>query len=200
LRFISLLPLYCLPTVKKLTAIAFCGLLLFNWCGYLLLSQYLQHRADENLQAAFAQGQYQQQALLELQVPTTLPYTTDWAEWQDAEGTVEIQGVLYRYVQRKIQDGHLYVRCLPHAEKQLVLNARDQFTQLALSLEQNSDGKKGQSQTITVHPFMGDYDDQLPTGLQHPGATRQPQAWPAYATSLPSVCPSIGTPPPEYFS
>lgn len=186
-----------LLALKKLTAIVCCGLLLFNWFGYQLLSQWLQQKADTRLQQNFAQGNYNPQSLLELSVAVNLPYTTDWAEWESTEGNIEIDGILYHYVQRKIQDGRLFVRCLPNAEKQMVLSARDQFVKLSLSMESAPEGKKGQSQKISISNFIGDYDDNIiTTGFKCPP---MPHAGFALLNppSLAEVHYRLLTPPPE---
>jgi hypothetical protein len=131
----------------------------FNWFGYQGLSCYLQHRADQSLQTLIDNGNYNNQALIELSVAVNLPYATDMLGWEKFEGEIEIDGVHYRCVQRKLENGRMYVRCLPNAEKQNVLNARDAYFKLAYSINQHAQNKQG-SGTIYISNYIGDYDDQ----------------------------------------
>jgi hypothetical protein len=172
-------------------------LLLFNWFGYQLLSTWLQQKADTRLEQNFAQGNYNPQSLIELSVAVNLPYTTDWTEWENTEGNIEIDGILYRYVQRKMQDGRLYVRCLPHAEKQMVLSARDQFVKLSLSMESGTESKKGQSQKISISNFIGDYDDNMITTRFACPAPLVPGFSLVPAQALTEQYYTLITPPPE---
>jgi hypothetical protein len=143
--------------LKKIATIAILAILLFNSLGYRLLTQYLQHRADTQLQARIDERRYNPASLLELSVDLSLPYTTDQQQWQQYEGSIVIDGIHYRYVERKIENGRLYVRCLPNTGKQQVLSARDEFFKLAYNLGQPVEQKK--SAPVFVSNYLGDYDD-----------------------------------------
>lgn len=170
---------------------------MFNWCGYQFVVQYMQHRADARQKAQISQGNYASTQLIELKKQLNLPYSTSWAGWEDAEGTVEIDGFIYSYVQRKIEDGFLHVRCLPHTERQMLINARDQFTKLALSLEQGADKQSSDKAPVSIKTFIGDYDDQLSIHFSVPAVNGLPARFaemeePVLTGSHPS-----DTPPPE---
>ncbi len=172
--------------------------MLFNSLGYRLLTQYLQHRADTKLQARIDERKYNPASLLELSVDLSLPYSTDQQHWQQHEGNIVIDGIHYRYVERKIANGRLYVRCLPNTGKQQVLSARDEFFKLAYNIGQPVEQKK--SAPVFVSNYLGDYDDatqhwQLPSPLV---AAAHPAALPAVACSLrPAEVPDL---PPEIWS
>lgn len=131
--------------------------MLFNSVGYRVLSHFLQERATLQVQAQIDEGNYEHTALLELSVSMNLPYATDWTDWEKMEGDVQIDGIHYRYVERKLADGRMYVRCLPNTPKQTVLNARDAFFEMAYDINKQTENKK--SSGVFVSNYIGDYDD-----------------------------------------
>jgi hypothetical protein len=146
--------------LKKFAAISFLVLLLFNTCGYRIVTGWLQTRAEEKLQAIIDDKTYNPSSLLELSVVTNLPYTNDWSDWEHVNGTIEVNGYQYQYVERKLEKGKMYYHCLPNSEKQTVVAARDQFQQLVNNFNQQSDNKSS-SKSIIVNNFIGDYDDAV---------------------------------------
>jgi hypothetical protein len=143
--------------LRKLAIIAILGILLFNAAGYRLLVEWLQHRADHAVQARIDNRSYDPASLVELSVDLSLPYTTNWTGWEAVEGDIVINGVHYRYVERRLADGRMYVRCLPHAEMQQLLSARDAFASLAFQFNKDSGAKK--SAPVYISNYLGDYDD-----------------------------------------
>jgi hypothetical protein len=129
--------------LKKLAAIILLLLLFFNWYGYRLLSDFMQQRSDSRLEARIDQNDYDESQLIELRVPMNLPYHNDWAEFERFNGEIEIDGVHYKYVKRKVENGELVLMCLPNSEKQLIQSARDNFFKLVNDLQQPSSEKKG---------------------------------------------------------
>lgn len=145
--------------MKKIAAIALLALLLFNWCGYRLVADWLQARAEAKLDAAIDQHDFNDQQLVEFSVVTNLPYTNDWLDWERTSGTIEINGYHYQYVERKLEKGKMLYRCLPNNEKQMVVNARDEFFQLVNSFNQQNNQKPASSKSVAINNFIGDYDD-----------------------------------------
>jgi hypothetical protein len=130
----------------------------FNWIGYQGLTHFLQKRANVQMQTQIDAGAYDEASLVELSVPMNLPYTTNWQGWESFEGDIEIDGIHYRYVQRKLENGRMFVRCLPNIEKQQVMNARDAFFKLANSIGKSSEHNQN-SAPVYISNYIGDYDD-----------------------------------------
>jgi hypothetical protein len=144
--------------VKKIAAIILLVLLLFNTCGYRMVADWLQIRAEDRLQTVIDDHSYDVANLVELSVITNLPYTNDWLEWEHVNGTIEVNGYQYQYVERKLEKGKMFYRCLPNREKQTVVAARDEFLQLVNNFNQQTDHKSS-SKSIVINNFIGDYDD-----------------------------------------
>ncbi len=123
-----------------------------------MVADWLQIRAENNLQSAIDNHDYRADNLIELSVATNLPYTNDWLSWEQVKGTIEVNGYQYQYVERKLEKGKMFYRCLPNHEKQTVVSARDQFEQLVNNYNQQTD-HKSPSKSIVISNFIGDYDD-----------------------------------------
>jgi hypothetical protein len=144
--------------VKNAAAIGLITLLLFNLCGYRMVADWLQTCAEQRLETNIDQGSYNINQVIELSVVTNLPYTNDWKDWERCSGTIEVNGLHYQYVERKMEKGNMRYRCLPNAEKQNLMAARDEFFQLVNNFNNQSDSKKS-SPSILINNFIGDYDD-----------------------------------------
>jgi hypothetical protein len=114
---------------------------LFNWFGYRLLSDYLQHRADTQLETRLDQQQYNEASLIEIRIPLNMPYQNVSSEFERYDGEVEFNGIHYKYVKRKVTNGELILLCLPNENRMRLLNARDEFFKLVNDLQQSASGK-----------------------------------------------------------
>jgi hypothetical protein len=145
--------------LKRLAAISFLCLLLFNIAGYRLWFHYAERQATAQLVATVEQDQYDASELITLTVPLSLPYQTDWADWEKVRGEIEIDGTVYQYVQRKVSGGQMILQCLPNHKQQQLVSARDRFFELANSF---SDDQKKEAPAHTVKltkPSLTDFDD-----------------------------------------
>ena len=148
--------------MKRFAAIFFLSLLLFNTAGYRLLFDVAEHRATEALMATVEQEQYNASELITITVPLSLPYQTDWADWEQVRGEIEIEGITYHYVQRKVSGGQIMLQCLPNRQQSKIESARDRFFKLANSFQGDNDGKKDAAGSVLKFskPVLTDFDDQ----------------------------------------
>jgi hypothetical protein len=123
--------------------IAFCLIMLLaiNWYGYDLLLHILSNQSNKSLAADFEQGNYRQEELLEIKVDLELPYSTDWENFEKISGTVSVEGVIYNFVERKLENGHMVYHCLPNYKSTSIQNARDYFHTLVYNLEKQESKK-----------------------------------------------------------
>jgi hypothetical protein len=144
--------------VKKIAATLLITLLLFNWFGYNLVVNYLQQQSDTHLEALLDDNQYDDAGLIELKIPTYIPYQTSWASYERYDGEVELNGVLYKYVKRKVSNDTLYLMCIPHTKKMNLETARDDFFKNTNDLAQNNTANKQGSKSVTYKNMMSEYD------------------------------------------
>jgi hypothetical protein len=107
------------------------------------------------------QEQFETSDLITLSVPLSLPYQTNWVGWEKVRGEITIDGVTYQYVQRKVENGHIVVQCLPNRQQAKIESARDRFFQLANSFQaDNSSNNESSNNTVKItKPSLTDFDD-----------------------------------------
>lgn len=121
----------------------------------------MQHKSDKVLESKLDKNLYQEEDLLELKLPINLPYQTTWAAYERFDGEIEIDGILYKYVERKVSDDTLYLKCLPNKEKMNLENAKDDFFRNTNGIAQNKNTKSGPSKTAVFKKILGDFEDNL---------------------------------------
>lgn len=159
--------------LKKIASILLLAMLVFNWCGYRWVINYMQQQADATLEAKLDNHDYDESQLIEIRVPVNMPYQTNWADFERYDGSIEVNGVHYNYVKRKVENGQLVFKCIPNQARQKLQNAGDNFFKLVNDLQQDHSAKK--SNTNVIKSALSDYEVQL-------------------ALYVPVVSPSIQTP------
>lgn len=134
--------------LKKITAIFFLILFSFNSFGYRLLFDYMQQRTDKKLEARLDNNSYDESQLIELKIPVNVAYQTSWTAYQRCDGEITINGVMYKYVKRKLSNDTLYLMCIPNSAKMRLEAAKNNFYKISNDLNQNSDSKKSDSKSV----------------------------------------------------
>jgi hypothetical protein len=146
--------------VKKVTALFFITLFLFNLFGYRLVVQYMQQKVSDQLEARLDRNLYNESQLIELKVPLHLPYQTNWSAYQRFDGEIEVEGIMYKYVKRKVANDTLYLMCIPNTKKMNLETAKNDYFKLSNDLTQNNNSKKSDnSKTISFKSLQGEYDE-----------------------------------------
>jgi hypothetical protein len=146
--------------MKRAAAILLLIIFLFNWFGYRLLSDYLQHRADTQLESQLDQQQYNEASLIEIRVPLNMPYQSVSSDFERYDGEIEFNGIHYKYVKRKVQNGELVLLCLPNENRMRLQNARDEFFKLVNDLQHNSQSKNSTSAGSIKNPVTEYWQQQ----------------------------------------
>jgi hypothetical protein len=145
--------------MKRIVAILLMGLLFFNWYGYQLVSGYLQDRADRRLEASLDQAGYDQSQLISIKVPlTSLSYYNSSTNFERVDGQIEVNGILYKYVKRRIYKDSLEMLCIPNSSAMGLAAAKNAFFQQVNDLQQNTpQGKKSPAAPHSYKGFSKDY-------------------------------------------
>lgn len=120
----------------------------------------MEGQADVKLEARLDRDDYDESQLIELRVPINLPYHNDWKEFERFSGSIEINGVHYNYVKRKVEKGELVLLCLPNDEKQQLQSARDQFFKLVNDLQQPGSNKKSDQNNTAFKNLLSEYQKE----------------------------------------
>jgi hypothetical protein len=159
----------------------------------------MQNRSDRVLEASLDKEEYDPNDLITVKVPLTLPYVNDWSDFQRANGEIEIEGRVYKFVKRKICQGQLILLCLPDDRKTHLKMAKEDFFKLTNDLSAISSKKQHNGNTTSFKYIQGDYDDQRPAylsrtsenGVEYPVPADQVR-WPSPYYTIPGQPPETG--------
>ncbi|HZI52243.1 MAG TPA: hypothetical protein VFD56_00960 [Chitinophagaceae bacterium] len=144
--------------MKKLAAILLIAILSFNWYGYRIVTSILSKNADKKLELRLDNNQYDESQLIELRVSLNLAYQNDQGDFERHYGEIEIDGMYYTYVKRKIEDGYLIVKCIPNRSKEQIKEAGNDYFKMTNGLDQNQPDKKQNSNSNLAKNFWSEYD------------------------------------------
>ena len=145
--------------MKKLAAILLLVLFLFNIIGYRLLFYMVQKQNDAALETSLDKEEYNENELVTIKVPLSLPYQTNWKEFERVDGEISFDGKIYKYVKRKVEDGQLVLMCLPDEHKMRLQTARDDFFKLANDLTSTNSPKKS-GNSVSFKAVFSDFEQQ----------------------------------------
>jgi hypothetical protein len=144
--------------LKKIASVLLISLLLLNWFGYNLVVNYLQHNADIRLEALLDNSVYEEEELIEIKIPTNIPYLNSWAHFERYDGEVEMNGKIYKYVKRKVYNDTLYLLCIPNTKKMQLENSRNDYLATSGDYASNNTGKSGKSKPVSLKNLLSEYD------------------------------------------
>ena len=122
---------------------------------------YVQQKADSRFEQKIDNNEYDASTLIEVRAPVSLPYQTDWKEFERVSGEISINGMHYKYVERKLEGGEMIYKCIPDEGKARLLNARENFFKLVNDLQTQSQEKSGKQPAPSYKAFSFDYCEQL---------------------------------------
>ena len=145
--------------MKRLAAILLMGILFFNWCGYRLMSSWLENRADSQLESKLDNNSYDESQLISLKIPAThLSYYNSSQRFERVDGQIEIGGVRYKYVKRRLFNDSLELLCIPNHAVMQLQTAKNEFFKLVNDLQHNGQGKKADSHSgSSWNPTSSEY-------------------------------------------
>jgi hypothetical protein len=184
--------------LKKIAAILFLGIMLFNGFGYRILSNYFDQKASDHLVSLIEQNNYDVSALISIKTPINLPYYSNSPNFERVDGEMEINGILYQYVERRVYNDSVEIRVLPNQDRLHIKNAKESFDKLASDFEQKLTNKKSvpvNKSSVKVINF--DYIEQDNTWSLVKIITRKMVISPRFDERLSSVYLPIQAPPPK---
>jgi hypothetical protein len=140
--------------MKRIVSILLLALLLFNWFGYRLLLSFMAEKANTRLEAQLDQNNYDESQLVSLKIPIRyISYYSSSATFERVDGQIEINGIQYKYVKRRIYNDSLEVLCIPNREAMNLKTAQNEFFKFSNDLIQD---KKPGSHPAPVKNFLLD--------------------------------------------
>ncbi len=127
--------------MKKLAAILLMSVFVFNLFGYKLWVFVAEQNASKQLTAAVENSRYSDDQLIVIKRQISLPYYNNTSTYTMADGEVEMNGVVYRYVKYRIFDNMLEMLCLPNTQKTNIKKAKDDYFSNTADIQKNSSEK-----------------------------------------------------------
>lgn len=163
--------------MKQVASILLLGILLINFGGYRIFTDYLERKADLQLQAELDRDQYNEADLIRIKVYASLPYGASSEKFERMDGSIEINGINYTYVKRRFYQDSLELLCIPNTVKTGIKNARDEFFRLANDFVTHSASKKAPVHhthlaKFSVVDFTGDHSFGWQSGMEDTAVTQ----------------------------
>jgi hypothetical protein len=137
------------------------GLFLFNLAGYRLFFHYIQEKADTRYEYALDRNEYDDSKMISVKVDLEMPYLAENTNFERVNGEISVDGVVYKYVKRKIHNGQLVLLCLPDENKTKLKSARDEYFSIANNLVAHSNTKESAPKSSPEKNIATDYDQYL---------------------------------------
>jgi len=184
--------------LKKITAILLLGILLFNGFGYRILSNYFDQKASEHLVSLIEQNNYNESELVSVKTPINLPYYANNPKFERVDGEMEMNGIVYQYVERRVYNDSVEIRVMPNQDRLHIKNAKESFDKLASDFEQKlTDKKSVPVNKSSVKLISFDYIDQQNKWSVEKFIPRKMVIGIHFDERLLSVCLPIQAPPPK---
>ncbi len=148
--------------MRKTAAILLTLILLFNLCGYRMVIDLMQQKADNKLEAQLDNSDYDESQLIEIRVPMNMPYQQRYTEFERHYGEIEIDGKSYTYVKRKIEGDMLILKCIANQSKQEAKIIKNDLAKANSNADMDHSGKNSQQKSFAKN-LLGEYDDQFIT-------------------------------------
>jgi hypothetical protein len=145
--------------LKRLTAIFFFLVLVFNFYGYRLLISYLQTNQTNYIERKVDKRQYRDDELISIKTRLHLPYYSSSVEFERAYGSINVNGVDYEYVKKRVYDDTLELLCLPNHGKSNLQHISNELTKVAAEGQASVPSGK----TMVLKISLPDYCDQFQT-------------------------------------
>ncbi len=123
---------------------------------------YLQERQNIVLEAQLDQQDYNEKDLISIKTPLTLPYYTSSKEFERIDGEIKVDGIIYKYVKRRIYKDTLEVLCITNKAKMKLASAEDDFFKLNNDLQTPHSSKKSSNSNNLKLSFF-DYCNSIAT-------------------------------------
>jgi hypothetical protein len=150
--------------LRKIAAILLLIILLFNWVGYRLFSDFLQYRSDVQLEARLDKNDYNEDELIQIKIPLNLPYQLNWKSFERFDGDIDVDGIHYKYVKRKIYNDSLILLCLPNENKQKIEKAKDDYFKIVNDIAPSSQ-KKSDNNNLSFKNILTEFFIEQPIWL-----------------------------------
>lgn len=131
-------------------AFLFMFILLFNIIGYKLIIAYYEFKSQNQMASIIQAQKYNQEDLISLKIPVNLPYSPNNQEFENFEGNIDINGINYQYIKKRIYKDTLEVVCIANYLKTYIQQSSKNIEKG--NVESTNAGKKSITNKIVKMP------------------------------------------------
>ena len=102
----------------------------------------MQDRQQQNFTAKLDKADYSDQELVSIKTVLNLPYYTSSSEYERAYGSINVNGVDYEYVKRRVLNDTLELLCLPNHTKTNLQAAKSDLAKFSVDGQTSQSNKK----------------------------------------------------------
>lgn len=172
-------------------------ILLFNIGGYRIVIPLIQNKADHKLEALLDNSEYDETQLIEIRVTMNMPYQQRFTAYERHYGEIEMDGIAYTYVKRKIEGDVVIFKCIANEARQQFKSIQNDLAKANSNTDMDQPPGQQKQQTSFAKNFLSEYDEQIMLRLMAGITSLQKNAYTDYSSLLPE--PSLTTPhqPPD---
>lgn len=128
--------------MKRLSAILFLFILVFNFVGYRLVISVMENAGDVALEKKLDKQEYNDNELISIKTALNLPYYTPSSDFERSYGSINLHGVVYEYVKQRVYNDTLELLCLPNAVKTKLQNTNNDLAKASADGQASTPLKK----------------------------------------------------------
>ncbi|MBS1600228.1 MAG: hypothetical protein JST75_18515 [Bacteroidetes bacterium] len=187
--------------LKRTAAILLLGLFLFNSVGYRLWVNHVESSANDTLISEIDNNKYDESQLLLFKIPVSrLSYYNNSNQFERVNGQVEVRGIEYQFVKRRLYNDSLELYCIPNHTATMLRQVKNDFFKVMNDLQANESNKKTPSHPNIFKSFSTDdytVNDALILTIHASQIIKSPAN---YAEALTSLYQFTAEHPPDFFA
>lgn len=119
--------------------------------------QYYINQADTQMVKQIFENKIDKTKLIELKIPVNMPTISDWTDYEEIVGQIQLKDAYYNYVRLKMTRDTMYFICLQNTDKTRLVSAN------VITVKEISDvpvSKKGQAPVTKKVNTLSEYNLQ----------------------------------------
>jgi hypothetical protein len=118
----------------------------------------LESNANRKLEAQLDENSYNESQLFSVKIPANhFGYYINSKQFERVDGQIEINGIEYSYVKRRLYHDSVELLCIPNSAAMQLNTARNEFFKLTNDLQRPGQNKKSDSSPPSYKSFSSDY-------------------------------------------
>jgi len=93
---------------------------------------------------------YSDKDLVEVKVPLNSPYINNTKDYERFDGSINLNGVHYNYVKRKVYDDTLYLMCICNKQKMQLCDAKNSYQRLVTDVPSNKKDNESNTKKFNI--------------------------------------------------